>query len=357
MNFLNILLIAVISTLIVFASAADENDNGSLSCTYMDGWMTDYFCILEIDNPNSLDNFDRIDGEHTSIGYNSSNVDTVYGMAAREGTATNIPSIICASFENLKDLWLDHLTIAAVSDKAFADCANLESVYLGYNAIVDVTENAFVNNLKLRLLDLGNNQLSSLPHDVFGSLADLQHLFLDGNHFKSLQMQWFAPLNGLVEIKLAKNEIFELQSGLFAIINNLERLDVSNNHLTAINSLAFGDLSSLTHLNAAYNKISAVDAKFFNAASQLESLHLEKNLCIDENYETFNGFNLNDLAMCFDNFEEAELKCTFMPGYLTSYLCLLDIKNPHGRDDFGPIEGTHRGKIYYFFNTLCLSLN
>ncbi|KAG5668652.1 hypothetical protein PVAND_016586 [Polypedilum vanderplanki] len=332
----------ILSVFLIFMISSTSAQDGSLVCSYWKadwtGWLRDYYCMLTVDNPQKSENFSSISGIHVD-GYNNSNVDTVYTFAARDGTAKVIPTRICIQFPNLRDLWLDKLEIELVTDKTFNDCQNLESLYLSHNDLRELPVASFAKNSKLKLLDLGKNHLKDIPNGIFTTLAALEHLYLDENHLKLLNSDWFATLVNLKELKLAKNEIFELQVGIFASLDKLELLDVSDNHLTVLNSNSFAPtLVNFHTLLASHNQINAIDPNFFHIASGLANAELNGNLCIDEAVTD----NHENLSECFDNFDEAELSCTYMNGWLTFYFCMLDIKNPHGRDDFLTISGNHR---------------
>ncbi|XP_070504731.1 leucine-rich repeat-containing protein 15-like [Chironomus tepperi] len=349
--------------------------NSTLTCTYMRGWMQPYFCMLDIDNIEGSDDFTSILGDHVR-GNNDSSVTVVYGSEAREGTAVNVPSRICEQFVKLVDLYLDGLHVKSIGDKEFSKCLNLETLYLGHNEISAVSVDAFKANSKLKLLDLGSNKITVLHGDVLKSLHNLESLYLDHNPFTQIDGQTFLPLinlhnlwlnscgftslnpswfNGLEELHvllLNDNHLTRLPSEIFSSLRSLQVLNINDNHIEAISANSFSArMDRFTEIHANDNAINFIDPAFFNLSTTLNVVEFERNLCINQKFDSFminRDNNLDQFSSCFQNFNDndringpATLTCTYMEGWMREYFCMLEIDNIHGRDDFTTISGDH----------------
>lgn len=210
-----------------FSSAISAE--GSLSCYYEDvyemWYLVDYYCVLNIDNDAGTDDFSTISGAHPG-NLTDSEVQSVYGMAAREDSVKIVPSIICSKFTGLQKLWLDNLAIKTVTYKSFADCRNLQELYLGYNEITELSLLDFDKNANLRILDLGHNHLRSLYPDTFNDLVNLQQLHLDHNQLETTRYL-FLSNRQLRILNLDGNELTYLQIGNFERLVNLEVLQLN----------------------------------------------------------------------------------------------------------------------------------
>lgn len=210
-----------------FSSAISAE--GSLSCYYEDvyemWYLVDYYCVLNIDNDAGTDDFSTISGAHPG-NLTDSEVQSVYGMAARENSVKIVPSIICSKFTGLQKLWLDDLAIKTVTDNSFADCMNLQELYLGYNEITELSLLDFDKNANLRILDLGHNHLRSLYPDTFNDLVNLEQLHLDHNQLETTRYL-FLSNRQLRILNLDGNELTYLQIGNFERLVNLEVLQLN----------------------------------------------------------------------------------------------------------------------------------
>lgn len=210
-----------------FSSAISAE--GSLSCYYEDvyemWYLVDYYCVLNIDNDAGTDDFSTISGAHPG-NLTDSEVQSVYGMAAREDSVKIVPSIICSKFTGLQKLWLDNLAIKTVTYKSFADCRNLQELYLGYNEITELSLLDFDKNANLRILDLGHNHLRSLYPDTFNDLVNLEQLHLDHNQLETTRYL-FLSNRQLRILNLDGNELTYLQIGNFERLVNLEVLQLN----------------------------------------------------------------------------------------------------------------------------------
>lgn len=216
--------------LLIASISSAVSAEGSLSCYYEDvyemWYLVDYYCVLNIDNDAGTDDFALISGDHPG-NLTDSDVQTVYGMAARDDSVKIVPSIICSKFTGLLKLWLDDLAIKTVTDKSFADCRNLEDLYLGYNELTLIPFNAFDQNRNLRILDLGHNHLRRVPSLQFYFLTNLQQLHLDHNRVEFVEKFIFSNTSQLALLNLDGNEITALQSGIFQSLESLEVLQVN----------------------------------------------------------------------------------------------------------------------------------
>jgi hypothetical protein len=88
-----------------------------------------YTCVLFIFNPDGLDNFKEITGDHLPNRGND-DVEIVY---AAFGTSPNIPQIICNQFSNITEMEFVFMRTVTVEGDPFAGCNQLKNLLLPGN--------------------------------------------------------------------------------------------------------------------------------------------------------------------------------------------------------------------------------
>lgn len=121
----------------------------TISCNFrQSGADYPYTCDLTLINPNGLDNFDNIQGDHLESRGN----DDVTLVNAYNQNSPIVPSIICRQFPNLRTLYLSNCNIQTINETAFAGCANLEQIMLSFNGITEIPAFTFRNSPNLEFL-------------------------------------------------------------------------------------------------------------------------------------------------------------------------------------------------------------
>ena len=183
-----------------YGSAALEK----AECNYFEDPYEGYICELHLTNPNGLDNFIAIDGTHLP-GYGNNDVVRVERNPA--SYTTNIPSIICNTFRNLKNFDFSHDFIAEISDTSLRNCPALEVVALSDNNIRRISADAFRYNPNLWMVYLTHNYITDLPRNLFTSLPNLRYVMLDGNSLEVIHSDTFGVNPSFTNFYLNRNSI------------------------------------------------------------------------------------------------------------------------------------------------------
>lgn len=195
-------------------------------CFYSNDNSFGYSCRLRIQNPNGFNNFTVITGIHLS---GMRNEDVRY-ITRSSGSTTNIPSIICETFQKVERIEMHFFEIKLISDNSFENCKELNFLDFLTNNISIIDENSFIRNTKLEFLSFQLNQINELP------------------------------------------------SKLFEPMNKLEILGLISNNLTVIHSDSFGVLPILRIVYLQNNQVNAIDEKFINNTGVM-LLDMHNNLC------------------------------------------------------------------------------
>ena len=111
--------------LLNFYSAFSQNE--AIRCAYFNYDSKTYACKLTIHNPNGLNNFAAIEGEHIFLKYNS-NVQNIY--RDQIFTTPTIPSVICSIFYNLEIINFNPGRIQKLDESLFRECKKVISIYI-----------------------------------------------------------------------------------------------------------------------------------------------------------------------------------------------------------------------------------
>lgn len=318
---MNTLICVLILIIVSFEKSLGQN---SLNCEYEDNEGV-YTCYLNIKNTNGLDNFTEIIGVHEP-GYSDENV--VVLSAVLGSKSSNIPSIICEKFVNVKTIEFDSIEIAKIGENSFKGCKKVEKISLRRNAITEINELAFSENLELNNLALDTNLLTSLPETVFANQLKMKYLYLKNNKildlpnevFSSLQSlvqldlsgneitnpKWFQNLEKLQKLFLNDNKIVELPTGAFSSLQALYYLTLSSNSITTIHSKSFGSLPNLKTVYLQLNAVNEIDEMFISDTG-VSYLNMSKNVCADKMITDISSLResmMNELAACFNNYKD-----------------------------------------------------
>lgn len=317
---MNTLVCALILIIVSFEKFYGQS---SLSCGYVDNDGV-YSCNLDINNPNGFDNFTEIMGEHEP-GYLDEEVAIVSAVLGSK--STNVPSIICERFVNVKTIELNSIGVTKIGENSFKECNKVEKISLKRNSITEINELAFNKNLELNNLALDTNQLTSLPGNVFDKQIKMRYLYLKGNKildlpdeiFSKLQNleflelsgneisnpRWFNNLGKLLKLYLHDNKIVELPDGAFSSLQSLTYLTLASNNIATIFSSSFGSLPNLKTVYLQQNIINEIDELFITNTG-VTFLNMSKNACVDKIVTDSTPQReaiKNDLATCFNNFK------------------------------------------------------
>lgn len=298
-----------------------------ISCRY-DFFDTfcDYSCYLNINNPNGFNNFTDISGAHLA-GMSDEDVETVEHQYSAHSITTNIPSIICQKFPNLKHLLLYGIGIVRIDDYSFRDCKNILVLWVGWNEITSIAENALAENTKLLYFMLFGepiktlpeglfqkqhelislvmyfNNFEDLPENIFLTLRNLEELWLFDNGIKYLKAEWFSSLENLQALQLDSNPIEDIPENTFSHLRNLRDLEMSRSALTVIHSNSFGKHPNLTRIGFSENQIFAIDEKLFDNVNPNISASFLRNVCTNARATGIDAIK-TVFRHCFNNYEK-----------------------------------------------------
>lgn len=289
-----------------------------------------YYCDLSIFNPDGLNNFTSIAGNHLE-GKSNMDVQKLKPLETFNSVSTNFPSIICDTFINVSDMeFLWRFGIQRIDADSFRNCRFLKNLNLVYNNITQIDEDAFVENVRLEQLNLDFNQLPTLPERVFRNqqfletltfsqneivklpvgifrgLYNLRMLNLLSNNLTVISSEWFEDLYIVNRLYLNNNFITELPVGAFKNMKSLMRLYLENNALSVIASNSFSQHPILEFIHLMNNRINAIDERFVDNTA-VRSIRMENNICANLiiNDDTPGREILrSQLSTCFENFQD-----------------------------------------------------
>ncbi|KAL7043413.1 hypothetical protein ACKWTF_001492 [Chironomus riparius] len=299
-----------------------------IGCNYFHTGLH-YTCQLRLHNPNGLNNFVRIEGNHM-FGMINEDVTQVYIFS--DSNSTIIPAVICDTFRNVVSFMIQSLGVREVDRFAFRNCRQLRTLDFQEHSLHDenfIEERAFQENTELIHLTLLGLQFTTLPEGLFVYPSKLELLHLEGNRFSNLPQNIFAPLtnlkilafgsnnlkvirteliNMLVNLEviyLNLNHIQELPMNLFSTMRNLRTISLGHNMLTVIHSESFGFLPNLTELFLTNNQINAFDEKLLYD-TELTDVRMTGNICANEDFrDTSESRDIlrTGLQRCFENYK------------------------------------------------------
>lgn len=280
---------------------------------------------MRINNPDGLDDFTSISGDHLET---FSNSDVQFVRIISQNTK-NIPRIICETFPNVIVMNVVNSGLTTLGPNSFASCGDLSYLELHLNQLEEIPSGVFDGNLKLMELVISNNKFRKLQSDVFSKIP-LNFLNIRGNQFSSISRDFLAPLNQtLVKFDASFNEIEEISTGSFNDFINLSQLDLGKNKINILDSTAFLNTPTLKLVYLDDNEIEAIDVKFFDDKPDFEFIDLRENLCVNQSFSNLQIENnreemMKELQGCFEAFEERiEVRCEF-----SATNCDLRIYNP-----------------------------
>ncbi|KAL7043461.1 hypothetical protein ACKWTF_001519 [Chironomus riparius] len=276
-----------------------ESHGQDLLCYFRSTGPFSYVCDLLIQNPTGFNNFTEIRGTHLP-GRGNEHVTSVLRVSS--SISTNIPSIICNSFINARDIDLFSIGIERINEDSFRNCTSLTNLNLGGNNIVEIEERSFSNNLLLDILSLPGNRLTTLPANIFANQRLLHALILSRNSLTELPNNIFAPLTDLIELNLDFNQ------------------------LGVIHSHWFGNLPTLSFVHLRENQINSVDERFIDNTG-VYWLGMLSNICINQLVMDITATRQQmrtALRVCFENYQDTS-GCT--PGNLDERVCKLENEN------------------------------
>ncbi|XP_070489948.1 insulin-like growth factor-binding protein complex acid labile subunit [Chironomus tepperi] len=321
--------------------------NELLECKYSQQTGRGYVCDLKVINPNGLNNFTSISGNHTT---GMTDNDVNYVNFVFNSNTPNIPSVICDKFKNAKTLYMHGNGVTNFEENAIANCkiittfvfyannistvpekAFLENPELTYltisrNLISSLPENLFINQQKLDSLDISANRLTDLPRNIFRPLRILKTLDFAYNSLTDLKHDWFETLENLVELRISGNKFEVLPKNIFTPLKNIWKIYFSDNRLTVINSNSFGPLPTLQNVIFSKNKINAIDEKFINDTG-IVYMMMDNNVCstelmISDHNDPLKMTMRRYLKTCFENFKYLVPACPI--GNLDQRVCSLE---------------------------------
>lgn len=380
-------IILIFSALITVAVAEPP----ALSCLYsVSRWTNRYQCDFTINNPDGFNNFTEIGGIHLE-GFTNADVEEFWIVRNVGCVSTNVPRIICDTFQNIISFDFIDLGISEIGDSDFAGCSRITELVLRYNRIATISTNAFDTLSTLWGIGLEYNNLKTLPENVFANqqdmrylelnmnpldnipdlrpLENLQYLYLSHTNINEINNQWFSHMRleelwmanstitalpdsflGLEELRtliLNSNAISEIPSGVFTALSNLERLDFGDNNLTELQPDSFSDLGILNILRLSGNPIEVIYEGAFRGLDNLIELNLHDcRLRQIQSYSFENLERLNLLLLSHNNI--SELQPDSFSGL--RQLSRLFINN-------NPIETIHEGAFRGLDNLIELRLN
>lgn len=313
--------------ILIYLVNYNVSNGQELRCVYALRTYYGYTCDLIIQNPYGLNNFTKINGTHMSQMGNA-DVLALHGLNSFSNT-TNIPSIICETFTNIKDVSLEQMGIITIDENSFKNCiyltrlylpenkittinansfnrnTHLQDCYLYHNQLTTVPENLFVNSQNLRVVWLNNNKIIDLPKKIFSSSKLMEMLYLQNNEIKILRPEWFEHLEIMNIMNLYSNKIEELPKYVFSNMKNLLYLSLANNKLKVIHSDSFGVMMNFNFVYFENNQINAIDQRLIDNTKLLR-IDMTNNTCASD--DIYDDSELRQtmrmaLSACFANYK------------------------------------------------------
>lgn len=198
-------------------------------------------CNLLINNPQGIE-FSGIEGNHTG-GITNNDILFVTGIYQ---VTRNIPSIICESFPNLQEIFLELSNVEVLTTASFSACQNIEILFLGMNAISVIPDGIFATNRNLHTLMMFMNNIQEISINAFNG-SQISVLELDNNQLMGIRQGWFDSIRSSLEVlTISSNNITESPEGLQ--LENLRIFDVSYNNFGYLQADFLWNLRNLTHL-------------------------------------------------------------------------------------------------------------
>lgn len=254
-----------------------------------------YTCSLSIDNPNGLNNFTDIGGNHFG-GNTNANVQLIFKYG---GITTNIPSIICAKFPNLIRVELYEIGVTTITDSSFAGCAQLKEINLSGNKITSISTNAF-NNLGLTSLSIEKNLLATVSENLFLNQQSLEFVYMGNNPIANIPTGFFRHLPNLKAVYLSYCNLTAIDSQWFSSNERITELYLVGNRITEVPSNIAG-LQRLNYLNLAGNQIRSIPAGTFVPLPLLKNLYLNNNSFTELQADSFPDLAVLDTLDISDN--------------------------------------------------------
>ncbi|CAH1710037.1 unnamed protein product [Chironomus riparius] len=249
-----------------------------LSCTYANNEEFEYSCYMTIQNPDGLNNFTDISGEHLA---GRSDYDVQNIIRTISSKSINVPSIICNKFQNTKTFAFGSIGVERVDENTFDGCKELTRLWLY------------------------DNKISYLPKNIFDPLVNLEDLAISNNKISSISIEWFTNLVNLEVLYLHNNQIEDIPKKVFRSLKQLSKLYLTSNNLKVIHSESFGMLPNLKEIYIYINQINAIDERMIDLTG-VEIIDMNDNVCasgrIIDDSATRQSMR-NALQRCFDNYK------------------------------------------------------
>lgn len=244
-----------------------------LYCTFRNDYFYGYTCDIHITNPSGNYSFSRILGTHWN---NKTNEDVKYIRRTDDSNTTNVPYIICETFQNATRFDMYAMRLTKLNENAFWECKSLQYLDLSNNQIVEILPSHFESLVNLEILILSYNNISKIDAKAFSSLTNLKTLRLNNNKIIKIS-EIFEPLENLTNLYSYNNQIEEVSPKIFSALVNLEVLDLSNNNILKIYEDSFESQKKLKEIYLYSNQIEELPRNFLNSSKQLIRIYLNHN--------------------------------------------------------------------------------
>ena len=134
------------------------------------------------------------------------------------------------------------------------------------------------------------NIMKYIPNSLFTTFVNLKHVVLFRDfRLEDLKPEFLKNAKKLKMFRVQDNIITHLVENLFLEAINLEYINLQRNRIESIDVMAFNKLTKLVGLFLNGNKIKNLFSVTFSELSSLLFLKLEKNACINKNFNITNG--------------------------------------------------------------------
>lgn len=317
--------IFLLSFIFVLKFSLIFSQSENLKCHYHSGSFG-YTCVLEINNPNGLNNFVSINGVHLP-GFSDQDVVSlgIYEIA----NSPNIPAIICQKFQNIRNFDLDKSTFQRIDDYSFSDCTlltrlNLQEsefntiserafvrnvalyeLHMNHNQITMLPENLFQNQINIDFMFFGSNRITDLPKNLFRNVSKLRHWDFRFNQIRNLRNEWFENLQNVQFVYLHYNNIADLPRNIFNRLTSVQLISLYGNYLKTIHADSFGFLPTLSRLDLFFNQINAIDENLIDNTG-INLIDLTGNLCANRHVydpSATRALMRSELVQCIINYD------------------------------------------------------
>ena len=248
------------------------------------------FKFLPVNIAEKFPNLKKVKGYETGVEFlsydNLRHLSKVEEFDLRRSNLNNIEENAFQDTPKMKSIAMSENKLTSLPDKLFSKLESLEDLYLRHNKISRLDSKIFASNKNLMTLDLSENLLKNIEPHTFDTLTELRTLNLAFNELTEIDSHIFAFNINVDYLELNDNKISSLDSHLLIALKELNTVSLSRNPLETFDFELFKENQLLREIFLEECKIRKVlNIETTDVMKDLERVKLEKNVCIDEDYD------------------------------------------------------------------------